>query len=286
MTDINTTHVNPDVAAGTTLNTKPVTKARAGAHGKSSKKLGAAGEVALDVAKAAGMPAKSAKAVAKAADTPRTLTSIYSKLAEWPVDVAGPAPGDYELSLAYPLSASRIGQPSKRALAMAAYLRPDTAKYSVKPMVSMACAAVMGGNPFNDLRNVCRDAIRIGWVTDHGAIATDGKKAYCPVITPAGWAKIKQFRANHPEYDIENPYDAAVAKAADMKAKRAAAAEKAKATREANKGKRKTSDGDDATSVFDEYIVPRPGAEAVADTPKVDGGTPEAPIDETQPTVS
>ncbi len=276
---MNETHVNPDVAAGTSLNTKPVTKARAGAHGKSSKKLGnataAPATVAGDAAKAAGMGAKAVKAVKAAAVAPADMVAgQFTKLDQWPAN-AGPAPTRYDIARAYCFTTCTLGRPSKKVLAAAAYLMPESLKVPVTAITG-ALAVTMGGQHDDDMRNVMTSmqkqrANGQQWVRKH-SVKIDNVLAYHAEVTPQGEARWQAFVALHPAFDIENPYDAAVAKAAELKAKRDAAAAKAKATREA-KGKAKQAPASD-------HVMPHHEAAPVTEAVEGNGGTPEAPNDE------
>ncbi len=217
----------------------------------------------------AGMGAKAAKAVAKAAAPDRDIVAgQFTKLDQWPAN-AGPAPTRYDIARAYCFTTCSIGRPSKKVLAAAAYLMPDSLKVPVTQVTS-ALAVIMGGQFDDDMRNVMTNMAKARvngqvWVRKH-SVKVDGVLSYHAEVTPQGEQRWQAFKALHPAFDIENPYDAAVAKAADMKAKRAAAAEKAKATRDKLKWLNAQAKGD--------HVMPHAEATVTADTPE-----PEHPDD-------
>lgn len=127
------THVNPAVVTGESLNTKPVTRAKAqakaGGHGKSKAKVARATKAADPVP----APKAQAKATVKGdtADKPVKAGDLaaYYQLDQWPKALGyGRAPSRNELVIATAIQATK-GQ-SKQLLAAAAYFKPDALKYS------------------------------------------------------------------------------------------------------------------------------------------------------------
>lgn len=183
------THINPDVATGASLNTKPVTAARskAGAHGKSKAK----------VAKATSKPAKgkatATAKVPKAAPQGNMYTASYNMKA-WREKLWGPAPTRDHIVTAHALGATKGF--TKQLLAVAAYLRPCAADYSCV-MIGHALEAVCPtGSPDVKL-NVVNDRLMgmtprpVELVTGKGS---DGKKSYALSLTKAGERMVMKYR--------------------------------------------------------------------------------------------
>jgi hypothetical protein len=281
----NETHVNPDVATGTSLNTKPVTAAKAraakaGAHGKSKRKLDNA--VTPTVAPTMPAPAPS-KAKGEAKPQQGTAPTAMFHLERWPSDTAGPAPNDYEIARAYAFTHCQTNRPSKRVLAAASYLRPTSGQYQMARITDALWLTLGGDNGGgvrgDQMRNVCSDMLDFGYITK--SLPMRGG-AYQLTVTPKGDARWADFIKGNPAWAFENPYDAARAEAeAEAKAaKRAAALEKAKATREAKRGQ-KAADAyrkhDEATLPKGDHTMPRPEATVAAGDGNGDGAAQVPP---------
>ena len=185
-------HVNPDVATGASLNTKPVTAARsrAGAHGKSKTKVAKA-----TTAKATSKPAKGADKAPKAAPQVDPYTASYNMKA-WREKLWGPAPTREHIVTAHALGATKGF--TKQLLAVAAYLRPCAADYSCV-MIGHALEAVCPtGSPDVKL-NVVNDRLLgmtprpVELIMGKGG---DGKKSYRLELTKAGQRMIDRYRAD------------------------------------------------------------------------------------------
>lgn len=187
------TMLNPDVAAGASLNTKPVTKARskAGAHGKSKAKVAKA-----TTAKATSKPAKAAGKAVKAAPQVDPYTASYNMKA-WREKLWGPAPTREHIVTAHALGATKGF--TKQLLAVAAYLRPCAGDYSCV-MIGHALEAVCPtGSPDVKL-NVVNDRL-LGMTPRPVELlpntkGIDGKKSYALVLTKAGQRMVERYRAD------------------------------------------------------------------------------------------
>lgn len=196
------THINPDVATGASLNTKPVTAARskAGAHGKSKAK----GAKAVK-AKAASKPAKGKATAPKAAPATDPYTASYNMKA-WREKLWGPAPTRDHIVTAHALGATKGF--TKQLLAVAAYLRPCAGDYSCV-MIGHALEAVCPtGSPDVKL-NVVNDRLMgmtprpVELVTGKGS---DGKKSYALSLTEAGQRMLERYKADRGITDHVMPH--------------------------------------------------------------------------------
>jgi hypothetical protein len=195
-------HVNPAVATGKSLNTKPVTKAKA-------------------------KPTKAAaKAeVAKAPATPNMMTGLYPHLGAWPVDIAGPPPNDYDIARAVAFTKLKQGRASRKLIGAACALRPGNTNYRLIDCTTaqwLACGA--GGTENDVMSNIVSDMVRYGYVRKLGKVQGMG---FNVEVTPAGEKRWAEFTKANPAYDVPDPYTAESL----AKAKKAVAAAKAKATK-------------------------------------------------------
>lgn len=228
-TNETTTHVNPDVASGASINTKPVTAAKAKA------------KVAAPV-EAIKAP-KAAKAVA--AEKPSSLTSWWAGLARWPVNActidgidfaaAGPAPCDYDIARAVAfIGTGKGGRGSRKLIGAATALRPNNTQYTLNACTDAQWVAIgMTGTRRDVMSNVVSDMVSCGYVRKLAKVQNQG---FNVEVTPAGEKRWAEFVRQNPQYDIPNPYKAAAEKAAAAEAKKLEAKAKAAATRAA-KGK-------------------------------------------------
>lgn len=187
------THVNPDVAAGTSLNTKPVTAARskAGAHGKSKAKVAKA-----TTAKATSKPAKAAGKAVKAAPQGDVYLASYNMKA-WREKLWGPAPTRDHIVTAHALGATK--QFSKQLLAVAAYLRPCALEYSCV-QIGHAIHAATGSNGVPDVKlNVVQINLLgqtpcpVDFTSGKG---NDGRKSYALTLNKAGQRMVERYKAD------------------------------------------------------------------------------------------